>query len=144
MADALIVTPQVVASITTERDLEAVVARQAVSVITATPLSPSVIKVGTTRTVLLTMGLQGPGGPRGPAGQAGSTEEDMPYSRRTDFYSDTVIFRGEAVVGAGEADPVWRIRKLAFAQDGDVTETWAGGDAEFDKVWADRAALSYT
>lgn len=79
----------------------------------------------------------------GPAGAAGITEEDIMYSKRVDFVSDLELYRGEAVVGSSENAAVWRIRKVVLAEDGDVTETWAAGTAAFDKVWADRASLTY-
>lgn len=68
----------------------------------------------------------------------------MVYSKRVDFVGEDVIYRGEAAVGSSEANPVWRIRKVVLAQDDDVTETWAGGTAVFDKVWSDRATYIYS
>lgn len=78
----------------------------------------------------------------GPQGPAGTNEDDMPYAKRVDFVGDTLLYRGEAVPGAAESSPAWRIQRLTFVGD-DVTYEWAAGSAAFDKVWADRAALSY-
>ncbi len=64
-------------------------------------------------------------------------------ARRVDFVGDTLIYRGEAAPGADEAAPVWRIKRIQFGADGDVTETWADGVAEFAHVWTDRASLTY-
>lgn len=80
----------------------------------------------------------------GPAGAPGSSEEDVMYSKRIDFTTDSTLYRGEAVVGSAESSPTWRIRYIVIGNDGDVSETWASGNANFDKVWADRASLSYT
>jgi len=70
-------------------------------------------------------------------------DSEVPYAKRTDFEGDTVIYKGEAAVGSLDADPVWRIRKLTIATDGDVKEEWAGSSASFNKVWSDRASLLY-
>lgn len=71
-------------------------------------------------------------------------EEDMVYSKRIDFVSDAELYRGEAAVGSTEAAALWRIRKIVLAADGDVTETWASGTANFDKQWSLRATYTYT
>jgi hypothetical protein len=68
----------------------------------------------------------------------------MAYSKRTDFVGEDVIYRGEAAVGSGEGSSVWRIRKIVLAADGDVTETWAGGTATFDKIWSLRTTYNYS
>lgn len=68
----------------------------------------------------------------------------MVYSKRIDFVTEAELYRGEAAVGSSEADPAWRIRKVVLAQDDDVTETWAGGTAVFDKIWNDRATYVYS
>ena len=65
------------------------------------------------------------------------------YARRIDFLENCSLYRGEAQPGAAESDPVWRIRRIVFADDGDVIETWADGSGEFAHVWTDRAALQY-
>jgi len=70
-------------------------------------------------------------------------DSEVPYAKRTDFVGDTVIYKGEAAVGALDADPVWRIRKLTIATDGDVKEEWAGSNASFNKNWNDRDVLIY-
>lgn len=80
----------------------------------------------------------------GPAGTPGTSEDDIMYSKRVDFVTDNELYRGEAAVGSSETAAVWRVRKLVIGNDGDVTETWASGNANFDKVWADRGSLSYS
>lgn len=74
---------------------------------------------------------------------AGAIDMTSEKSRRTDFVGDTLLYRGEADPGAPESAAVWRIRRIEFASDGDVTETWAGGSTEFKYAWDDRANLSY-
>lgn len=81
----------------------------------------------------------------GSLGPRGLTAEDADmYSKRVDFISDNLLYKGEANVGSSEASPVWRIRKVDISNDGDVSETWASGTSSFDKVWADRASLIYS
>ncbi len=89
-------------------------------------------------------GVQGPAGPQGPQGPAGITEDELAYSKRIDFVSDNLIYRGEAAVGSTESAPVWRIRKIQLALDGDVTETWASGVADFNKSWTLRETYVYS
>lgn len=81
--------------------------------------------------------------PVGDSVPAPAAEEEV-YSKRTDFVGEDTIYKGEAVAGSAEASAVWRIRKLTLAVDGDVTETWASGNTNFDKIWNDRASLSYS
>lgn len=69
---------------------------------------------------------------------------DIQLSRRVDFVGETLLYRGEAAPGADEAAPVWRIKCIQFAPDGDVTETWADGAAAYAHAWADRATLTYS
>jgi len=73
-----------------------------------------------------------------------TSEEDTVYSKQTDFVGDTVIYKGEAIPGSLTSASVWRVRKLTLAGDGDVTEIWADGNANFDNVWDDRASLTYS
>lgn len=74
----------------------------------------------------------------------GVSEEEVPYSKRVDFVSDSVTYKGEAAVGSLETDPVWRIRKVIIGTDGDVTEIWANGTASFSHEWADRLLYVYS
>lgn len=72
-----------------------------------------------------------------------TTEEDMPYAKRVDFVTDSLIYKGEAPVGSFETDPVWRIHRLVLSTDGDMVETWASGDASFSYSWSDRSTYPY-
>jgi hypothetical protein len=71
-----------------------------------------------------------------------TSDEEMPYAKRIDFITENELYRAEAAVGTLDSSPAWRIRKIVIGADNDVTETWAGGSALYDKVWNDR--LSYT
>jgi vacuolar-type H+-ATPase subunit I/STV1 len=71
------------------------------------------------------------------------TDEEMPFAKRIDFITDSELYKAEAVVGALESSPVWRIRKVTIAGDNDITEVWAEGNANYDKVWADRLTYNY-
>lgn len=89
---------------------------------------------------VIAAGQAGPPGPQGPAGG----EEEMPYAKQTDFVGDDIIYKGEAAAGSLTSAAAWRIRKLILSPDDDVSETWASGNANFDKIWDDRVSLSYS
>lgn len=81
-----------------------------------------------------------------PAGDSIETtlgEEEM-YSKRVDFINDNLLYKGEAVVGSLETAQVWRIHRLIIGDDGDVSETFADGDALFDNAWTDRLTKVYS
>lgn len=74
------------------------------------------------------------------------SEEDQVYAKRVDFVDDqNLLYRGEAATGTAESAAAWRIRRITFVGDEeDVVEEWADGNANFDKVWDDRASLTYS
>lgn len=78
--------------------------------------------------------------------EAALAEMNMNYATRLDQDASppTFSYFGIAAVGSAEASAVWRIKKMVFGLDGDVTVTWADGDDNFDNVWTNRAALSYS
>ena len=80
----------------------------------------------------------------GERGPAGVSEEEMVYAKRTDFISDSLLYRGEAIVGSLNSSPLWRIRRITIDTDDDITEEWAGGDAQFNNIWDNRLSLSYS
>lgn len=100
--------------------------------------APQVLNSGRSPFVIAA-GLPGPRGLTGPSGG----EDEAVFAKRVDFADDTTIYRGEAAVGTTDAQPLWRIRRITLAADNDVTEEWAGGSADFNKAWADRAGLTY-
>jgi hypothetical protein len=125
-----------VATISTTRTESVVVEGNHSSVVVLS--SESNVLVDSISASVLVTGLVGPPGP------SGTSEEDNMYAKRVDFINDLLLYRGEAVVGTAESYPAWRIRQVILSVDGDVSETWASGNANFDKVWADRALLSYS
>lgn len=66
------------------------------------------------------------------------------YSRRFEQATTNVAYLGEANVGAAFGDPVWRISRITTDAAGSCYVEWAGGTAFFDKIWNDRAGLSYS
>lgn len=73
----------------------------------------------------------------------GITTDNTPMSKRVDFVNDSLLYKGEAIVGSLESEAKWRIRKISFGVDGDITETYADGNSNFDNVWNDRLGLEY-
>ena len=71
-------------------------------------------------------------------------DEEMPYSKRVDFITDDLLYRGEAAPGTLTSQTGWRIRKITIGTDGDVTEQWADGNSQFNKVWDNRLSFTYT
>ena len=72
-------------------------------------------------------------------------EADMAvFSKRVDFIGDTLMYKGEAIAGTPESSPLWRISRIDLANDGDVSETWAEGAANFNKIWTSRLSYSYS
>lgn len=99
--------------------------------------SPTTVTVDNPVLSVLTVGIQGP---------PGLVEEEIVYAKRIDFSADgSYLYRAEAVPGTAESANLWRIRRIDIAQsDGDVTETWAEGNASFNKVWDDRLTYTYS
>jgi hypothetical protein len=91
-------------------------------------------------------GIQGNVGATGEQGIQGPAGLDAPPSDNTtriDFYTDDIIYRGEAIPASIESDPVWRIEKIEFDINGDVSKTWASGTSDYDKVWDNRLLYEY-
>lgn len=68
--------------------------------------------------------------------------EDLPvlvnqlmYTKRVDFISDNLLYKGEAEVGSLSSNPVWRIRRIILDDTGDMIEAWADGNSNFDNIW---------
>ena len=68
----------------------------------------------------------------------------MVYTKRLDFVTEDEFYKGEAAVGSPESSSVWRIRKTVISSDGDVSETWASSNSNFDKSWLLRATYTYS
>lgn len=63
-----------------------------------------------------------------------------PYAIRMDDGA-TYLYVGKAVPGSATASAVWQIQRITQA---DTTVVWADGDASFNNVWDNHAALSYS
>lgn len=64
-------------------------------------------------------------------------------ARRVEFISSTQFYKGEALAGTLNATANWRISRTTIS-GATVTVLWASGNANFDKIWNNRAALSYS
>ena len=64
------------------------------------------------------------------------------YTTRSDYIDAATTYEGEAVPGTATSSAIWRIKKIA-TNAGDVTVTWADGNANFDNVWDNRVSLTY-
>ena len=71
-------------------------------------------------------------------------EGDEVLSKRINFVGEDIIYKGEAPVGSLDSSSFWRIRKIIIAADGDVTEIWANGNSNYDKVWNDHLTYTYS
>ena len=108
-----------------------------ISVVIADKVNYVVVEVPSTNVVVT--------GGKGAPGTPGISEDEMMYSKRVDNIDATLLYRGEAAAGSATSAAVWRIRKITIAAlDGDVTETWASGNTNFDKIWDDRLTLLYS
>lgn len=73
------------------------------------------------------------------------TEDEVPYTEEVDFVGDDLVYRGWTSPGTTTNLPLWRIRRTRFvAPDDDVIHDWADGNGNFDNIWDDRAAKSYS
>lgn len=64
------------------------------------------------------------------------------YSTRIDDAPAGITYVGFAPVGSSESDPVWQIKKIT--ESGTVTKVeFAEGETTFDKIWNNRASLTY-
>jgi hypothetical protein len=70
-------------------------------------------------------------------------QESELYTKRVDFITDNLFYKGEAIPGSLESAAVWRISLISIAVDGDISETWSNGTAAFNKVWDDRLTYAY-
>jgi len=74
----------------------------------------------------------------------GGGAAEVEYATRIDEVSSLLMYKAEATPGSADASAVWRISRLTFAADGDVTIEWAGGTSAFDKIWDNHLGLSYS
>ena len=133
--DSVVVDSSTTVSIVAKETETLVTSTDNTSIITTA--DQSILLVETSSPTVVVSGMMGP------PGKDGIAEEDMVYAKRIDFLDENTIYRGEAPVGTSDSSPNWRIRLVNSAEDGHVSERWASGNANFDKVWADRASYTY-
>jgi hypothetical protein len=132
----IIVAPITEAIAVESNKTESVVTGSTVNAVTNQEIYNVVIEVEASNTIVA--------GQPGPAGPTGLSEDSVAYARQTDFATESLIYKGEAEAGTSFSTAAWRIRRIVLSEDGDVSETWADGDSNFDNVWDDRASLSYS
>lgn len=63
-------------------------------------------------------------------------------SQRIDEVSATLLYIGEAVIGALDTDPVWKIKKI-LTSGSQTAILWPDDGNGYVHSWADRASLTY-
>lgn len=81
---------------------------------------------------------------QGPCPEIPDPEEEVAQAKRVDFITDTLLYRGEADPGKLDSESAWRIRRITIGPDDDVTEEWADGSANYNKVWDNRLGYTYS
>ncbi|MEM4409328.1 MAG: hypothetical protein QXI19_11375 [Candidatus Caldarchaeum sp.] len=71
-------------------------------------------------------------------------EEVVGYTTRIDRASATTWYIGRAIPGSATSAAVWQIMRLTFSGGQLTALEWAGGNDLFDKIWNNRASLSYS
>lgn len=84
----------------------------------------------------------GTGDSENPITDGGLPTSSAALALRLDSASATITYIGEAAPGSLEADSVWRIKKVDESS-GTVIQ-WADGESTFDKIWNDRASITYS
>jgi len=70
---------------------------------------------------------------------------DLPFTSRIEYSgSGNPIYVGEADPGTGTGESNWRIKKIAYTSNNPISVKWASGDANPNKIWADRATYIYS
>lgn len=54
------------------------------------------------------------------------------------------IYYGVAIAGALTSDPKWRIAKIAYIGNNPVEVTYADGTVEYNHIWDNRLAYTYS
>lgn len=75
-------------------------------------------------------------------GGAGSGRNKVDYETIVDEPSADTTYVGYALPGSATSGAVWKIKRLQVVGSETIIE-YAGSNAHFDKVWDDRASLSY-
>jgi len=70
-----------------------------------------------------------------------STYEINQALRVDDTTTANTVYLGYAEIGADNADPIWRIKKIDTSSGADIT--WADGNDDYDNIWNNRTTLNY-
>ena len=71
--------------------------------------------------------------------------EDSKYTVALAYSGENVTFVGDAIPGSSKSSTVWRIKKLTYDSNNNVTDIqWAGGENKFNQKWDDRTSLTYS
>ncbi len=70
--------------------------------------------------------------------------QSPPMATEVDVASATINYVGKAPIGTTSATAGWQIQKLTIDANGGVSIKWADGNDDYDNIWDDRAALSYS
>ncbi len=132
--ETLVVSNGVTEYVTQNTEETRLVNKDNVSFISLQSVETVLLESNTTEIVLA--------GQIGPPGS--SSEDSMPYAVQIDTVGDTIVYKGEAIVGSLTSSPVWRIRKVITDAGDDMSVIWADGNADFDNVWDDRLTIPYT
>lgn len=63
---------------------------------------------------------------------------------RIDVASSTVTYVGKALPGTATSVPLWKIIRLTSTAGGNLILEFAGGTTVYNKIWDNRASLSYS
>ena len=69
-----------------------------------------------------------------------------PYQQILDYSGGAQpIYIGWATPGVATSRPAWKIRKLTYDVNGNVTQIqYASGDVGFNQIWDNRTSLTYS
>ena len=66
------------------------------------------------------------------------------YIYRFDYDgSNNLLYKGRALPGSASSDAAWAIQKYTYTGGNLTLIQWANGDNALNKIWDNRAALSY-
>lgn len=69
---------------------------------------------------------------------------EKPMTQKLAYSGSNVEYVGEAAPGTPVTESRWRIKKLLYSGSNVTDTVWAKGNAEFDKVWNNRAGYGYS
>ena len=130
-APSAVIETEIGTTVVTTEDVTEIVMNTVVDLVIVEPETITNIDV-------LTVGEQGPAGPPGTGTEI--------YEQRAEITSDYEVYRGEAALGALDAQPVWRIRRIIIFYGVVIaaTTTWANGSDSFVHDWTMRHTYTFS